>query len=85
MKKGRVRSRGRGRGRAKDLNFRLEPRKKAAPNWMRGVTRSREMTTTRTMKVNDEQPMEEFCNAITPTISAHQKFEPLHQENTLVK
>jgi len=47
-KNGRVRSRARGRGRAKVLNFRLEPRKKAAPSWMRRVTRPREMTTTRT-------------------------------------
>ena len=47
-KKGRVRGRARGRGRAKVLNFRFEPRKKAAPNWMRRVTRPREMTTTRT-------------------------------------
>jgi len=30
------------------------------------------------MKVNDEQPIEEFCKAITPTISAHKKFEPLY-------
>jgi len=32
------------------------------------------------MKVNDEQPIEEFCKAITPTISAYKKFEPLYSE-----
>ena len=30
------------------------------------------------MKVNDEQPTEEFCKAITPTISAYKKFESLY-------
>jgi len=48
-KKGRVRGRARRRGRAKVLNLRLEPRKKGAPNWMRRVTRPREMTTTQTL------------------------------------
>jgi len=30
------------------------------------------------MKVNDEQPIEEFYKAITPTISAYKKFESLY-------
>jgi len=30
------------------------------------------------INVNDEQPIEEFCKAITPTISAHKKFESLY-------
>jgi len=30
------------------------------------------------MKVDDEQPIKEFCKAITPTISAYKKFEPLY-------
>jgi len=30
------------------------------------------------MKVNDEQPIEEFCKVITPTISAYKKFESLY-------
>jgi len=30
------------------------------------------------MKVNDEQPIEEFCKAITPTISAYKTFESLY-------
>jgi len=45
-KKGRVRGNARGRGRAKVLTFCLEPRKKAAPNWMPKMTRPREMKTT---------------------------------------
>jgi len=30
------------------------------------------------MKVNDEQPIEEFCKASTPTVSAYKKFESLY-------
>jgi len=30
------------------------------------------------MNANDEQPIEEFCKAITSTISAYKKFEPLY-------